>query len=109
MDQDSVQMASVAGVRYGFLTINCESAAGVQRGGGNLTGGPGVKSMLNAQWQAPRAVRAKELLDSIPGDDADAATRRAMAMLQFNVANPARQRTHEPMEFEDREASLRLF
>jgi hypothetical protein len=52
----------------------------------------GYKSMLNAQWQAPREVRARELLDSIPGDDGEAATRRAMAMRQFNVANPARPR-----------------
>ena len=52
----------------------------------------GWKSMQNAQWQAPRAVRAQELLDSIPGDDADAVTKRAMAMLQFQVANPPQQR-----------------
>jgi hypothetical protein len=54
------------------------------------------KSMLEAQWQAPRAVRAAEVFHSIPGEDADAITARAMAMRQFNVKNPVNRRGIPP-------------
>ena len=50
----------------------------------------GYKSMLEAQWQAPRDIRAKQLYDSIQGEDADTMTARAMAMLKFNQDNPVR-------------------
>jgi hypothetical protein len=43
----------------------------------------GLKSMLNPRSKAPHHTLAQELYDSIPGDDGDAMTRRAMAMKQF--------------------------
>lgn len=56
----------------------------------------GYKSMLEAQWQAPRAVRAAEVYHSIPGNDGDAMTARAMAMRQFNHKNPINKRGTPP-------------
>ncbi len=50
----------------------------------------GYKSMLEAQWQPPRDIRAKQVYDSIQGDTADTMTARAMAMLKFNQDNPVR-------------------
>ncbi len=44
----------------------------------------GLHSMLNPQSKAPRDVRAKEVYDSIQGEDmGDVMTQRAMAMAQF--------------------------
>src|SRR6185295_6327667 len=56
----------------------------------------GYKSMLEAQWQAPRAVRAQQVFDSIHGDDSDTMTARAMAMLKFNQDNPVRRSGQPP-------------
>ena len=50
----------------------------------------GYKSMLEAQWQPPRDIRAKQVYDSIQGDSADTMTARAMAMRIFNQQNPVR-------------------
>lgn len=50
----------------------------------------GAKSMMDPQSKAPREVRAKEVYNSIQGNDGDAMTARAMAMRKFEVDNPAR-------------------
>lgn len=62
----------------------------------------GYKSMLEAQWQAPRDIRAKQVYDSIQGNGADVMTARHMAMIKFQQDNPvnrsgvpARWRGHE--------------
>ena len=56
----------------------------------------GYKSMLEAKWQAPRDIRAKQVYDSIQGDDADTMTARAMAMRQFNQRNPVNRHNLPP-------------
>ncbi len=43
----------------------------------------GLHTFLNPKSKAPRDVRAKELYDSIQGDDGNAMTQRAMAMARF--------------------------
>jgi len=44
----------------------------------------GLHTMLNPQSKAPKDVRAKELYQSIQGEDpSDVMTQRAMAMAQF--------------------------
>lgn len=56
----------------------------------------GYKSMLEAQWQPPRDIRAKQVYDSIQGEDADTMTARAMAMLKFNQDNPVNRSGQPP-------------